>query len=75
LALTAPTVKHAARTTTGHSELSPEAGGQMHTLRHYRVRLWRSRRLRYRIARLLLLVAPLAVMAVALLIIAYIVLR
>jgi hypothetical protein len=47
----------------------------MHTMRHYRVRLWRSQRLRYRIARWLLLASPLAFMALALLVIAYIVLR
>jgi hypothetical protein len=47
----------------------------MHTMRHYRVRLWRSGRLRYRIARLLLLVSPVAFVALALLVIAYIVLR
>jgi hypothetical protein len=55
--------------------LSPEAGGQMHTLRHYRVRLWRSERLRYRFARLLLLVSPYAFIALAFLFIAYIFLR
>jgi hypothetical protein len=47
----------------------------MHSMRHYRVRLWRSRRLPYRIARLLLLVLPLVLMAIALLVIAYVVLR
>jgi hypothetical protein len=47
----------------------------MHTLRHYRVRLWRSRRLRYRSARLLLLVSPVAIVALALLVIAYVLLR
>jgi hypothetical protein len=47
----------------------------MHTMRHYRVRLWRSRRLPYRVLRFLLLVSPLAFMALALLVIAYIVLR
>ena len=47
----------------------------MHTLRHYRVRLWRSRRSRYRIARLFLLVSPVAFIALALAVIAYILLR
>ena len=47
----------------------------MHSMRHYQVRLRRSRRLRYRIARLLLLVSPLAILALALLVIAYVVLR
>jgi hypothetical protein len=75
LLLTAPTVKHAARTTTGYRNSPPEAGGQMHTMRHYRVRLWRSRRLPYRVVRFLLLVSPLAFMALALLVIAYIVLK
>jgi hypothetical protein len=47
----------------------------MHSMRHYRVRLWRSERLRYQIARLLLSASPLAFMALALLVIAYIVLK
>jgi hypothetical protein len=47
----------------------------MHTMRHYRVRLWRSQRFRYRIARLFLLGSPLAFIALALLVIAYIVMK
>jgi hypothetical protein len=77
LLLTAPTVKHAARITTGYRNSPPEAGGQMPStsLQHYRVRLRQSRRLRYRIARLLLLVSPLAFLVLALLVIAYIALK
>jgi hypothetical protein len=37
----------------------------MYALRHYRVRLRRSRRLPYRIARLLVLALPLALMVIA----------
>jgi cytochrome c-type biogenesis protein CcmH/NrfF len=37
----------------------------MHYLRHYRVRLRRSRRLPYRIARLLLWALPLALLLIA----------
>jgi hypothetical protein len=47
----------------------------MHTMRHYRVRLWRSQRFRYRIARLFLLGSPLAFIALALLVIAFFVLK
>ena len=47
----------------------------MHTLRHYRIRLWRSERLPYRTARLVLLVLPVAFIALALAVIAYNLLR
>jgi hypothetical protein len=56
LALTVPTVTHAARTNDCVIRNRSEAKDMStSTLRHYRVRLRRSRRLRYRIARLLLL--------------------
>jgi hypothetical protein len=49
---------------TALSESSEEASN-MYALRHYRVRLRRSRRLPYRIARLLVLALPLALMVIA----------
>jgi hypothetical protein len=59
LALTVPTVTHAARTNDCVIRIRSEAKDMStSTLRHYRVRLRRSRRLPYRIARLLLLALP-----------------
>jgi hypothetical protein len=66
-ALTVPTVTHAVRTITAFPDL-PEANDMPASMRHYRVRLRRSRRLPYRMARLLLFA-----LAFALLIIVFVV--
>jgi hypothetical protein len=52
LALTVPTVTHAVRTFLAFP--TPRSNGMPDSLRHYQIRLRRSRRLRYRIARSLL---------------------